>query len=119
MLVGSELVEPKAVTARRNIADAGLADYADIRSGDGSKTLQDPGGSVDVVLLDGGPAMYVEIVRLLQPHLRDGAVVVADNIGTEDEGPYANWVRDPANGFVSSSIVMKGGTECSVWVGTP
>ena len=62
--------------------------------------------------------MYLEIVELLVPHLRDGAVVVADNIesGGEDEQPYAKWIRDPAHGFVSSSIVMKGGTEYSVWV---
>ncbi len=118
MLIGSELVEDKAATARRNIADAGLADYADIRSGDARETLQDPGGSVDVVLLDGGSAMYVEIVQLLLPHLRDGAVVLADNISPEDEGPYSSWVRDPANGFVSSSIMMKQGTEYSVWLGT-
>ncbi len=120
ILVRSELVEDKAATASRNIASAGLADYAEIRSGDARETLQDPGGSIDVVLLDGGPAMYAEIVQVLQPHLRDGAVVLADNIegGAEDKHPYAKWIRDPANGFVSSSIVMKGGTEYSVWVGT-
>ncbi len=120
ILVRSELVEDKAATASRNIASAGLADYAEIRSGDARETLQDPGGSIDVVLLDGGPAMYAEIVQVLQPHLRDGAVVLADNIegGAEDKQPYAKWIRDPANGFVSSSIVMKGGTEYSVWVGT-
>ncbi len=118
-LVGSELVDDKAATARRNIAAAGLDRYAEIRAGDARTTLSDPGGSVDVVLLDGGPAMYVDIVQLLQPYLRDGAVVLADNVeaGAEDEQPYAKWVRDPANGFVSSSIVMKGGTEYSVWVG--
>ena len=120
ILVGSELVEDKAVVARRNIADAGLGDYAEIRSGDARESLADPGGSVDLVLLDGGPALYAEIAQLLVPHLRDGAVVVADNIGpdAEDDQPYAKWVRDPAHGFVSSSIEMKGGTEYSVWVGT-
>ena len=120
ILIGSELVEGKAATARRNIAAAGFADYAEIRSGDVRTTLLDPGSPVDVVLLDGGPTMYAEIVQLLQPHLRAGAVVLADNIeaGAEDEQPYAKWVRDPAHGFVSSTIVMKGGTEYSVWVGT-
>jgi len=73
---------------------------------------------VAVVLLDGGPAMYVEIMQPLQPHSRDGAVVLADNIDPEDEGPYASWVRGPARGFASSSIVMKQGTEYSVWLDT-
>ena len=121
ILIGSELVDDKVVVARRNIADAGLAEFAEIRSGDARQTLADPGGPIDVVLLDGGPAMYTEIVQLLLPYLRDGAVVLADNIGPDDGDtqPYAKWVRDPANGFVSSSIEMKGGTEYSVWVGTP
>ncbi len=120
MLIGSELVEDKAVSARRNIAAAGLAKYADIRSGDALNSLLDPGGLVDVVLLDGGPSNYREIIQLLVPHLRDGAVVLADNIeeGNIDDQPYAKWVRDPANGFVSSSIMMKNGTEFSVWVGS-
>ena len=120
ILIGSELVEDKARTARQNIAEAGLSDYAEIRSGDARTTLVDPDGPVDVVLLDGGPAMYTEIVQLLQPNLRNGAVVLADNVeeGAEDKQPYAKWVRDPANGFVSSSIAMKGGTEYSIWVGT-
>ncbi len=119
VLIGSELVASKAATASKNIAAAGLADYAEIRQGDARKTLLDPGGPIDVVLLDGGPAMYTEIVKLLIPHLRAGAIVIADNVagGAEDEQPYAKWVRDPDNGFVSSSIVMKGGTEYSVWVG--
>ena len=63
--------------------------------------------------------------RILHEHMNahlgqfEWAIVIADNVagGAEDEQPYARWVRDPDNGFVSSSIVMKGGTEYSVWVG--
>ncbi len=32
--------------------------------------------------------------------------------------PYARWVRDPANGFVSAAITRTSGTEYSVWAGT-
>lgn len=119
MVIGSELVEEKAETARRNLAVAGLGDYADIRAGDARATLVDPGGPVDVVLLDGGPRLYIEILRRLLPHIRVGAVVIADNIdgSADDVHPYASWVRDPVNGFVSSSITLKGGTEYSVRVG--
>ena len=117
IVVGSELIEDKAETARRNLSTAGLDGYTDIRSGDARQTLSDPGGSVDLVLLDGGPALYTEILQLLVPHLRPGALVIADNMD-DDLHPYATWVRDPANGFVSTSITLKGGTEYSVWAGT-
>lgn len=120
VVIGSELVEDKAATARRNLATAGLDYYAEIRAGDARQTLTDPGGPIDMVFLDGGPALYTEILQLLLPHLRPGAVVIADNIENDpdDLHPYASWIRDPAHGFVSSSITLKAGTEYSVWVGT-
>ena len=117
VVVGSELIEDKAETAGRNLSTAGLEAYTDIRRGDARQTLSDPGGPVDLVLLDGGPALYTEILQLLLPRLRPGALVIADNMD-DDLHPYATWVRDPANGFVSTSITLKGGTEYSVWVGT-
>jgi predicted O-methyltransferase YrrM len=117
IVVGSELIEQKATTARRNLSAAGLDDFADIRTGDARLTLNDPGGSIDIVLLDRGPALYIEVLQMLVPHLRPGALVIADNID-DNLHPYATWVRNPANGFVSSSITLKGGTEYSVWVDT-
>ncbi len=119
IVIGSELIEEKAEAARANLAAAGLAEYADIRTGDARATLADPGGPVDLVLLDGGPATYLDVLHLLEPHLRPSALVIADNIDgdADDPHPYATWVRDPANGYVSSSITLKGGTEYSVWIG--
>lgn len=119
IVIGSELIGEKAEAARANLATAGLAGLTDVRTGDARITLADPGGAVDLVLLDGGPGSYLDVLRLLQPHLRPNAVVIADNIdgAANDPHPYAAWVRDPANGFVSSSINLKGGTEYSVWGG--
>ncbi len=119
VVVGSELVAEKADAARSNLMAAGLEDYVDLRTGDARTTLADPGGPVDLLLLDGGPGLYLDILQLLIPCLRVGSVVVADNIedSKEEPHPYARWVRDPANGFVSNSITLKGGTEYSVWVG--
>jgi predicted O-methyltransferase YrrM len=46
-VIGSELVPEKVTTAWCHLADAGLADYADIREGDARQTLSvklvDPG----------------------------------------------------------------------------
>jgi predicted O-methyltransferase YrrM len=55
IVIGSELVPEKVKTARRNLADAGLAAYADIREGDARQTLSDAGGPVDFALIDGWP----------------------------------------------------------------
>src|SRR5579871_1430986 len=43
LVIGSELVPEKAVIAKRNLADAGLDEFTDIRIGDARETLRDLG----------------------------------------------------------------------------
>ena len=43
-VIGSELVPAKVATATRNLSEAGLAGYAEIREGDARQTLRDLGG---------------------------------------------------------------------------
>lgn len=121
VVVASEAVAERIDAARKNLAAAGLGEFVELRTGDARAALADPGGPIDLLLLDGAPGTYLEILRLLTPHLRVGAVVIADNIAEalDDPHPYARWVRDPSNGFVSNSITVKNDTEYSVWVGKP
>lgn len=51
------------------------------------------------VPLDGAKALYPDILGLVEPHLRPGALIVADNA---DHSPgYLTRVRAPANGYLS------------------
>jgi predicted O-methyltransferase YrrM len=116
-VIGSELVPEKVATARRNLADAGLSDYADIREGDAPKTLRDLGGSVDFALIDGwpngqSPSLAREVIEILAPKIRTGGYVLNDNA----EPDFLEFIRDPANGFISVSLPLKGGTELCVKV---
>ena len=117
IVIGSELVPEKVTTARRNLADAGLADYADIREGDARQTLRDLGGPVDFALIDGWPngqepSLAREVIEILAPQIRTGGYVMNDNA----EPDFLQFVRDPANGFISVSLPLKGGTELCVKV---
>ena len=118
-LVSAELIENKAIKAKSNILSIGLSEYVEIRIGDALETLKEPDKPIDILYLDGGPGLYLSVLKLLQPHLREGALVIADNVPTmdDDKNPYARYVRNPANGYLSSSIEMKGGTEYSLWTG--
>ena len=116
-VIGSELVPEKVATARRNLADAGLADYADIREGDARQMLRDLGGPVDFALIDGwpngqGPSLAREVIEILAPQIRTGGYVVNDNAETD----FLQFIRDPANGFISVSLPLKGSTELCVKV---
>ena len=116
-VIGSELVPEKVATARRNLADAGLADYADIREGDARQMLRDLGGLVDFALIDGwpngqDPSLAREVIEILAPQIRTGGYVVNDNA----ELDFLQFMRDPANGFISVSLPLKSSTELCVKV---
>ena len=115
-VIGSEFEPTKAAKARQNVAEAGLLDLVEIREGDAQETLGNPGGTVDMVFLDGHKDLYLSILKMLTPHLRKGAVVVADNIYTFRRAlaPFVQYVSDPRNGFNSVVLRLKDGTAYSV-----
>ena len=116
-VIGSELLSEKVATARCNLADAGLADYADIREGDARKTLSSVGGPVDFALIDGWPngqepSLAREVIEIVAPQVRTGGYVMNDNA----EPDFLEFIRDPGNGFISMTLPLKSGTELSVKV---
>lgn len=115
-VIGTEIEPTKGVAARANLEAAGLGEYAEVREGDARETLRNPGGRVDMVLLDGFKELYLPILKLLTPSLRPGAVVLGDNIFTFRIAlaPYVAYVADPANGFASVTLFLGDGTEYSV-----
>lgn len=116
IVIGSEIVPAKVTAARSNLAEAGLSDFVDIRQGDARETLKDLGGPVDFVLIDGWGrdrrSLAMQVMGLIAPQIRRGGFVMNDN-GEED---YLAYVRDPANGFLSMSLPLKGSRELSVKV---
>jgi predicted O-methyltransferase YrrM len=99
-LIGTEFEPTKVGGARATIAAAGLDDLVEIRAGDAVETLaRDLPETVDLVLLDGAKGLYSRVLSLLEPRLRAGALVVADNADWSPE--YLARVRDLAGGYVS------------------
>ena len=114
-VIGAELVQAKVDVARRHLADAGLADYADIRVGDARETLRDLGGPIDFALIDGwplpeGPSLARQVTDVIAPQLRIGGYLLNDNA----EPDFLDYIRDPANGFISITLPIKRGTELAL-----
>jgi predicted O-methyltransferase YrrM len=79
-VISAELEPSKAATARENFRAAGLADLIEVREGDALTTLAaDLPERVDLLLLDGAKGLYPKILDKIEPRLREGAIVVADN----------------------------------------
>ena len=100
-VVTTEMSAAKIATATQNFADAGLSDVITVLEGDALETLATLDGPVGFVLLDGWKEFYLPVIKLLEPRLSPGALVVADNTSMRDTQPYLDYVRDSANGYVS------------------
>ncbi|HSZ14816.1 MAG TPA: class I SAM-dependent methyltransferase [Solirubrobacteraceae bacterium] len=114
-LITTERHPAKAETATRNLTDAGLSDLVEIRVGDALQTLGTISGPVDLVFLDGSNDLYLQVLNLVESHLRVGALVVADlSADDPDLLPYLHYARDERNGFVSIEVPLAAGVELSV-----
>jgi predicted O-methyltransferase YrrM len=119
IVIGTEYESAKAATARQHFAEAGLTELIDLREGDLRQTLRSLEGPVDFVLMDIWTEMARPAIELVGPHLRPGAIVIADNV-TQFADAYADYfeyIRAPANRFTTMTLPFEGGLEMSVRAG--
>jgi predicted O-methyltransferase YrrM len=112
-LITTEFEPSKIAHARNNLRAANLQEFVEIREGDALETLARDIPPVDLVLLDGAKPLYLQVLNLLEPHLRTGAMLVADNADWCPE--YLERVRAPANGYLS--VPFGGDVELSMRLG--
>jgi predicted O-methyltransferase YrrM len=112
-VVSTELNRAKVAQARANIAEAGLADQVTILEGDALETLAGLTTPVGFVLLDGWKNLYLPVLRLLEPRLTPGALVVADDTVSmaAQMADYLAYVRDPGHGYLSIAFPESDGLE--------
>jgi predicted O-methyltransferase YrrM len=115
-VIGTEMEPTKVKAARANVAEAGLAQFVDIREGDAMKTLASLDGHIDFLLLDGWKDVYLPMIKMLSHKMRAGSVVLADNIFTFKKTlrPYVAHMQDRTNGFESVTLPIGHGMEYSV-----
>ncbi len=116
-MITTELEPAKVAAARGHAAEAGLDDRVEFLLGDAMITLADIDVSISLLFLDGWKAMYLPVLRLLEPHLVEGALVIADDTLhpalahlTVD---YRQYVNDPASPYASVSLPVDDGIEIS------
>lgn len=113
-VVTTELSAAKVTAAKKTFAETGLDDLITVLEGDALTTLADIDGPVGFVLLDGWKELYLPVIKLLEPGLSAGALVIADNTSMDDTRPYLDHVRDPGNGYVSVNFPVREGDSMEI-----
>ncbi|HXQ85722.1 MAG TPA: class I SAM-dependent methyltransferase [Gaiella sp.] len=96
---------------RRNIADSGLEEWAELVEGDAKETLSELEDGFDVVFLDAWKDDYEVLFGLARTKLDPGGIVVADNVTTSStvEAYAAARQADPT--LVSVTVPIGHGLE--------
>lgn len=108
--------DPRKIDAwRRNIAEAGLEDCADLVEGDAKEAVPEIDDVFDIVFLDAEKDDYEELFGLARTKLETGALVVADNVLSHQEtlGTYSQ-ARQTDPTLSSVTVPLDRGLELSV-----
>jgi predicted O-methyltransferase YrrM len=107
--------DPRKIEAwRRNIADAGLDDWAELVEGDAHETLAAIDDVFDVVFLDAEKEDYESLFALVRHKVEPGGLFVADNVLSHAD-PLARYskARQADAGLSSVTITLDRGLELS------
>jgi len=113
-VITTEFIPEKTEQAKKNLTVAGLVDCVEFRVGDAIAQLQaNLPAEIDLVFLDGAKGLYLDVLKVLEPRLRRGAIVASDNTDHDGMEAFLHHVQTPGNGYVSSAILTEshGGTR--------
>jgi len=118
-VIGTEMEPTKAERARRYWDEAGdrlVTRHIDLREGNLLETLKSDIPALDLVLIDIWAPVALPALKLLEPKLRSGAVVIIDN-SISSASRYAELLghlRSPDSGYTNLTIPYSKGLEMSV-----
>jgi predicted O-methyltransferase YrrM len=107
--------DPKKIEAwRRNIAEAGLEEWADLLEGDAFEMLAKVQDVFDVVFLDAEKDDYELLFQIVRDKVEPGAVIIADNVLSHADtlGAYSA-LRQADPTLVSVTVPLDRGLEIS------
>ncbi|OQV03037.1 Methyltransferase domain-containing protein [Cladophialophora immunda] len=120
VVIATEYEKAKADKAREHWKEVGdeITGCIQLREGDILETLKQDLPEIDLLLLDIWARMALPVLKLCQPRMRRGAVVIADNtIGSADKyKDLLEYMRDPSSGFRNLTLPYTNGLEMSVYM---
>ncbi|KAI3319659.1 S-adenosyl-L-methionine-dependent methyltransferase [Xylariaceae sp. AK1471] len=119
-VIATEQEPSKIARARQHWREAGeeVERWIELREGDLRQTLASGlPGEIDFVLFDIWTPMVLPTLRLLEPNLKKGAVIVADNVTTSayDYGDFHEHIQAHRSAYRSLVLPYSGGLEFTVY----
>jgi caffeoyl-CoA O-methyltransferase len=114
-VVSLEQDEAKCDAWRRNVADAGLEEWAELVAGDAFETLKRIEDVFDVIFIDAEKEDYERTFGLVRGLVEPGGVIVADNVLSHEDvlGAYSRARQDDPT-LESVTLPLDRGLEVSV-----
>ena len=112
-------INPAAIKeSQANLKKVGLENVVTCVEGDALQTLQNVEGPIDFVFIDALKRDYFKYLKILEPKLKVGAVVVADNVivSARDMKDYLDYVQNSPNYdtvIIRASLEKKDGMAIS------
>jgi len=104
----------KAEAWRRNVADAGLEEWAELIEGDAFQTLPEIDDVFDLVFLDAEKADCEALFQLVRDKVEPGALIVADNVLSHEELRAYSEARQTDPTLLSLTVPLDRGLELTV-----
>ncbi|OJD25694.1 hypothetical protein ACJ73_02941 [Blastomyces percursus] len=124
-VIATEKEPEKAKRARDHWKEAGpeVDPWITLLEGDLNDTLPaelKDVEKVDLLLLDIWTPLALPALKIVQPKLRHGALIIADNTASFRSAyqDFFTYVHDPKNGFRTMTTPFKGGLEVIVYLPT-
>ncbi|EHK21189.1 uncharacterized protein TRIVIDRAFT_70227 [Trichoderma virens Gv29-8] len=120
-VIATEKEHTKAERARQHWKEAGdslVTRHIDLREGDLLETLKNNIPQIDLILLDIWAPVALPALKLLEPRLRSGAVVIIDNSisSATRYKELLDHLRSPTSGYTNLTLPYSNGLEMCVKV---
>lgn len=111
-VITTELLDSKCKIALQNFRKAQVNNLIDLREGDAMETLKDIPDNIDFLLLDGWNDLYLPLIKLLEPKLKDGAYIYTDNIKFPGSKSFVKYITSNPEKYKTKRLSEnQGGVE--------
>ena len=117
-IVATENDEKKCRRILQNAATGGVSCFIELRKGDVFETVDELSGPFDLVFIDIWADGYLGIFRKIEPLLKSGSIIVADNMWTafEEVALFKEYL-DGRTDIVNTRLNFASGVEFGVVLG--